>query len=164
MGQNPECSTAETLKQHVSLLCIIHKLFCFCFCADPTCELPTGTESDGTDCDYGEGGCTLSVLKAANMTCTSGYNGIPAKANAICGAALGTRSPVVPVFQSQSLIEQQSMAVIYSVYFCYNVHPPPNTRRPSVWVGDRKHPMLCAAVAVWYRARLRISRNVRGTM
>ena len=53
-----------------------------------TCELPTGTESGGTDCDYGEGGCSLSVLKAYDMTCTPGYNGSPAKANAVCGSGM----------------------------------------------------------------------------
>ena len=66
-----------------------------CSCA-ATCELPAGTESDGTDCDYGKGGCTLSVLKAAEMNCTSGYNGVPAKANAICGS--GTSPTATPRF------------------------------------------------------------------
>jgi len=56
-------------------------------CTADACKLPVGTESAGTACDNGEGGCALSVLQAATeLSCTSGYSGSPAKANAVCGS------------------------------------------------------------------------------
>jgi len=56
-------------------------------CTANACKLPVGTESAGTACDNGEGGCAISVLQAATeLSCTSGYNGSPAKANAVCGS------------------------------------------------------------------------------
>ena len=66
------------------------------FCAENTCTLPIGTESDGAACDNGEDQCTIAVLRGASeLSCTTGYNGSPLKANAVCDTSGGafTLSP-----------------------------------------------------------------------
>ena len=58
----------------------------FCAAAANACELPVGTGSAESACGNGEVGCAVSVLQAATeLSCTSGYYGSPAKANAVCG-------------------------------------------------------------------------------